>query len=136
MTGVVTVVDAQWALYGKAISPAEDRVLACSTGDLAMVNFEDAITISEKVVKERVAVVSDNTRTDSRFKGHSIVTQSVRSAMCSPLMAAGDRILGLLYVDSVTAANSFTDEDLRNLASLRRKRWRWWWRQVWWRWGW
>jgi hypothetical protein len=44
MTGVVTVVDAQWALYGKAIGPAEDRVLACSTGDLAMVNFEDAIT--------------------------------------------------------------------------------------------
>jgi len=44
MTGVVTVVDAQWALYGKAIGPAEDRVLACSTGDLAMVNFKDAIT--------------------------------------------------------------------------------------------
>ncbi len=44
MTGVMTVVDAQWALYGKALSPAEDRVLACSTGDLAMVNFKDAIT--------------------------------------------------------------------------------------------
>ena len=75
-------------------------------------------SIAEKVVKERVAVVSDNTRTDSRFKGHSIVTQSVRSAMCSPLMAAGDRILGLLYVDSVTAANSFTDEDLQFLVAF------------------
>jgi adenylate cyclase len=75
-------------------------------------------SISEKVVKERVAVVSDNTRTDSRFKGHSIVTQSVRSAMCSPLMAAGDRILGLLYVDSVTAANSFSDEDLQFLVAF------------------
>jgi adenylate cyclase len=75
-------------------------------------------SIAEKVVKERVAVVSDNTRTDSRFKGHSIVTQSVRSAMCSPLMAAGDRILGLLYVDSVTAANSFSDEDLQFLVAF------------------
>jgi adenylate cyclase len=75
-------------------------------------------SIVDKVMKDRVAVVSDNTRTDSRFKGHSIVTQSVRSAMCSPLMAAGDRIFGLLYVDSVTAANSFTDEDLQFLVAF------------------
>ena len=44
MSGVVTVVDVQWALYGKAVGPAEDRVLACSTGDLTMVNFADAIS--------------------------------------------------------------------------------------------
>jgi adenylate cyclase len=75
-------------------------------------------SIVDKVMRERVAVVSDNTRSDSRFKGHSIVTQSVRSAMCSPLMASGDRILGLLYVDSVTAANSFSDEDLQFLVAF------------------
>jgi adenylate cyclase len=75
-------------------------------------------SIVDKVIRERVAVVSDNTRTDSRFKGHSIVTQSVRSAMCSPLMASGDRILGLLYVDSVTAPNSFSDEDLQFLVAF------------------
>jgi adenylate cyclase len=75
-------------------------------------------SIVDKVIQERVAVVSDNTRTDSRFKGHSIVTQSVRSAMCSPLMASGDRIFGLLYVDSVTAANSFSDEDLQFLVAF------------------
>ena len=75
-------------------------------------------SIVDKVIRERVAVVSDNTRSDSRFKGHSIVTQSVRSAMCSPLMASGDRILGLLYVDSVTAANTFSDEDLQFLVAF------------------
>jgi adenylate cyclase len=75
-------------------------------------------SIVDKVVQERVAVVSDNTRSDSRFKGHSIVTQSVRSAMCSPLMASGDRIVGLLYVDSVTAPNSFSDEDLQFLVAF------------------
>jgi adenylate cyclase len=75
-------------------------------------------SIVDKVIQERVAVVSDNTRTDSRFKGHSIVAQSVRSAMCSPLMASGDQILGLLYVDSVTAANSFSDEDLQFLVAF------------------
>jgi adenylate cyclase len=75
-------------------------------------------SIVDKVIQEKVAVVSDNTRSDSRFKGQSIVTQSVRSAMCSPLMASGDRILGLLYVDSVTAANSFSDEDLQFLVAF------------------
>jgi adenylate cyclase len=75
-------------------------------------------SIAEKVVQERVAVVSDNTATDSRFKGQSIVMQSVRSAMCSPLMAAGDRVLGLLYVDSITATNSFSDEDLQFLVAF------------------
>jgi adenylate cyclase len=75
-------------------------------------------SIADKVVQEKVAVVSDNTRADSRFKGQSIVTQSVRSAMCSPLMASGDRVLGLLYVDSVTAANSFSDEDLQFLVAF------------------
>jgi adenylate cyclase len=75
-------------------------------------------SISEKVVQERVAVVSDNTAADSRFKGQSIVMQSVRCAMCSPLMASGDRVLGVLYVDSVTTANSFTDEDLQFLVAF------------------
>jgi adenylate cyclase len=75
-------------------------------------------SITDKVVKERVAVVSDNTAADSRFKGQSIVMQSVRSAMCSPLMASGDRVLGLLYVDSITAANSFSDEDLQFLVAF------------------
>jgi adenylate cyclase len=75
-------------------------------------------SIAQKVIDERVAVVSDNTAADSRFKGQSIVMQSVRSAMCSPLMAAGDRVLGLLYVDSVTAVNSFSDEDLQFLVAF------------------
>ena len=44
MTGVVTVVDVQWALYGKDAGASGDRVLACSTGDLAMPNFADAIS--------------------------------------------------------------------------------------------
>jgi hypothetical protein len=44
MTGVVTVVDVQWALYGKGARASGDRVIACSAGDLATVNFADAIS--------------------------------------------------------------------------------------------
>jgi adenylate cyclase len=38
--------------------------------------------------------------------------------MCSPLMAEGDRVLGLLYVDNLTSANSFSDEDLQFLVAF------------------
>ncbi|HYC32448.1 MAG TPA: adenylate/guanylate cyclase domain-containing protein [Gemmatimonadales bacterium] len=75
-------------------------------------------SIVDKVIQERVAVVSHNAPADARFKGRSIVMQSVRSAMCSPLMAQGDEVLGLLYVDNLTAANTFTDEDLQFLVAF------------------
>ena len=75
-------------------------------------------SIAQKVVEERVAVLTQNAAADPRFKGKSIVAQSVRSAMCSPLMASTDQVLGLLYVDSVTATDSFTDEDLQFLVAF------------------
>jgi len=65
-----------------------------------------------------VAVVSQNAPADSRFRGQSIVLQSVRSAMCSPLMASAERVLGLLYVDNLTTTNTFTDEDLQFLVAF------------------
>jgi adenylate cyclase len=75
-------------------------------------------SIAEKVLQERVAVVSQNASADTRFRGQSVLLQSVRSAMCSPLMASADRVLGLLYVDNITATNSFTDEDLQFLVAF------------------
>ena len=75
-------------------------------------------SIADKVVQERVAVVSQNAPADSRFRGQSIVLQSVRSAMCSPLMASADRVLGLLYVDNLTTTNTFSDEDLQFLVAF------------------
>jgi hypothetical protein len=58
MTGVVTVVDVQWALYGKDAGASGDRVLACSTGDLAMVNFADAISRFQLGALHRLPQVS------------------------------------------------------------------------------
>ncbi len=75
-------------------------------------------SIVQKAMDERVAVLTHNAAADTRFKGKSIVLQSVRSAMCSPLMADGDRVLGVLYVDNLTAVNSFSDEDLQFLVAF------------------
>src|SRR5438445_564775 len=55
---------------------------------------------------------------DERFKGKSILIQSVRSAMCTPLMGTDQQVLGILYVDNLTATHSFADEDLEFLIAF------------------
>ena len=75
-------------------------------------------TIARKVADARVAVLSDNAAEDERFGGQSVVMQSVRSAMCAPLVGSGDQVLGVLYVDNVTAVQRFTDEDLDFLIAF------------------
>jgi adenylate cyclase len=76
-------------------------------------------SIARKAVEERVAILTDNAVTDDRFKGgQSIMLQSVRSAMCIPLMAGPEQVLGILYVDNLTATNSFVDEDLQFLIAF------------------
>ncbi len=75
-------------------------------------------SIANKVREERVAVLTQDAGADARFQGHSIVAQQVRSAICSPLMAASDAFLGLIYVDNMTATNLFSDEDLQFLVAF------------------
>jgi adenylate cyclase len=75
-------------------------------------------SIVQKAMDEQVAVLTQNAATDPRFRGKSIKLQNVRSAMCSPLMASADRAVGVLYVDSLTAENAFTDEDLQFLIAF------------------
>src|SRR5256712_5424343 len=64
------------------------------------------------------ANLSANAATDDRFKEKSILIQSVRSAMCTPLMGTDQQVLGILYVDNLTATHSFADEDLEFLIAF------------------
>ena len=75
-------------------------------------------SIASKVRTERVAVLTHDAATDTRFGGESIAAQQVRSAICSPLTAYNDELLGILYVDNVTATDSFSDEDLQFLVAF------------------
>ncbi len=75
-------------------------------------------SIARKAVDDRVAILSDNAAADDRFKGKSILIQSVRSAMCTPLLGSDQKVLGILYVDNQTAIQSFTDEDLEFLMTF------------------
>ena len=75
-------------------------------------------SIAGRAVTERLAILTDNAAADERFKGKSIVMQSVRSAMCAPLMGSEASVLGLIYVDNMSATHAFGDEDLEFLIAF------------------
>jgi adenylate cyclase len=75
-------------------------------------------SIAERAVAERVAILSHNAMADSRFAGDSILHQKVGGAMCTPLMAGIDQVLGVLYIDSLSATDVFTEENLQFLAAF------------------
>ena len=75
-------------------------------------------SIAERAVTDRVAILSTNAADDARFSGESVLQQNVRGAMCTPLMAAGDEVFGILYVDNTSTTGIFTEDDLRFLAAF------------------
>ena len=93
------------------------RISKSRTGDASAAKHVPQ-SIARKAVEERVAILSDNAAADERFKGKSILIQSVRSAMCTPLMGSDQSVLGILYVDNLTATHSFADEDLEFLIAF------------------
>ena len=93
------------------------RISRSRTGDSSAAKHVPQ-SIARKAVDDRVAILSDNAAADERFKGKSIMIQSVRSAMCTPLMGSDQRVLGILYVDNQTAIHSFADEDLEFLIAF------------------
>jgi adenylate cyclase len=68
-------------------------------------------SIARMALKDKVAILSDNAGEDTRFGGQSILMQQIRSAVCVPLVGSEDRALGVLYVDNISAAHRFSDED-------------------------
>lgn len=73
--------------------------------------------IADRAMTERAAVVTASAQEDERFKSGSVVLQAVRGAICVPLLA-GDRVLGVLYTDTITRAAPFDDEEARALHAF------------------
>jgi adenylate cyclase len=70
------------------------------------------------VVEKRVAAQFDDAQADERLgSAMSLVAQSIRCAMCAPLVV-DERILGVLYVDNRLSAHSFEPADLELLAGF------------------
>lgn len=75
-------------------------------------------TIAEKVFRDKVAVLTTDAQHDPRFAGGaSILALGIRSAMAAPLWR-GDRVEGLIYVDTPLHVKAFDDFDLDLLSAL------------------
>jgi adenylate cyclase len=75
-------------------------------------------SIARTAIEERVAVLVENAPDDSRFAGGSVFLQSVKSALCAPLLGRMGTVLGVIYLDNQAATHSFGDEDLSFLTAF------------------
>jgi adenylate cyclase len=75
-------------------------------------------TIIEKVIRDKVAVLTSNAMADSRFNGaKSLFLQQIRSAMCVPLWRK-EKIIGVIQLDSIRFDNQFNHDDLELLKAI------------------
>jgi adenylate cyclase len=75
-------------------------------------------TLVNKVVHDRVALITSNAMADTRFSPtESLVGQKIRSAMCVPLWQK-DKIIGAIQLDSTRLGNQFNQDDLELLKAI------------------
>ena len=75
-------------------------------------------TMLRAVMKERVALVTFDAQSDQRLSGgESIRLHQIRAAMCAPLWS-GEKIIGVMQVDSPFQVGAFNEHDLDFLATL------------------
>jgi adenylate cyclase len=75
-------------------------------------------TITRKVMRDRVALLSQDAASDEQFAGvDSIVSQGVRSTICAPLVAES-RVHGALYADRLDPFAAFKPDDLELISAV------------------
>ncbi len=75
-------------------------------------------TITNRVIKEKIAMLTSDALYDSRFQsGASIAQFNIRSALCVPLWEKQD-IFGVIYIDNLIKTQAFTNDDLDLLSAI------------------
>lgn len=75
-------------------------------------------TIAEKVLQDKVAVLTLDAQSDRRFSsGESIMALGIRSAMAAPVWN-GEKVEGLICVDTALQSRAFDEFDLDLLSAL------------------
>lgn len=70
-------------------------------------------SIARQAAQNKEAILTDNAGEDTRFaQGASIMMQQVRSAICVPMVKSTEEVIGVLYLDNVSASHRFTTDDL------------------------
>ncbi|MCX7933995.1 MAG: HD domain-containing protein [Planctomycetota bacterium] len=98
----------------------ELKIVAARSGAATAAGREFRVsrTIVEEAMRQGVSILSTDAAADDRFKsGLSVVMQNIHSAMCVPLRAE-EKILGAIYVDSLSLASIFTETELALLSAV------------------
>jgi adenylate cyclase len=75
-------------------------------------------TITRKVMKDKVALLSQDAAADEQFAGvDSIVSQGVRSTICAPLFTEAG-VHGALYADRLDPFSAFKPDDLELISAV------------------
>jgi len=75
-------------------------------------------TIVQHTLRKSEGILSSNAMHDDRFQsGDSVQRYGIRSAICVPIKA-GERLFGVIHIDSSVANYSFTEEQLRLLSVI------------------
>ncbi len=75
-------------------------------------------TIALKAIHEKVAILSSNTRNDSRFdSSNSVIMYGITSAISVPIWTK-DCIYGLIYVDTSSVSQVFGEKDLEVMSII------------------
>ena len=75
-------------------------------------------TITQRVMKDRVAILSQDAKTDEQFQGaESIVSQGVRSTICAPLITQSN-VHGVLYADRLDPFAAFRPDHLELISAV------------------
>lgn len=73
-------------------------------------------TIALKAIHEKVAILSSNTRSDSRFdSSNSVIMYGITSAISVPIWTK-ECIYGLIYVDTSSVTQVFGQQDLEIMS--------------------
>ena len=75
-------------------------------------------TITQKVMRAKVALLSQDAKTDAEFSGaDSIVSQGVRSTICAPLITESN-VHGVLYADRLDPFAAFSPDHLQLISAV------------------
>jgi adenylate cyclase len=85
--------------------------LAHTSNRLGTARLEVPKSIVERAASERMPVVTESAVDDARFQSGSVLRHQVRAALAVPLLADETRVLGVLYVDSLTRSTPFSESD-------------------------
>jgi adenylate cyclase len=111
--GIVTEQNADEAKLFPIATRARDEKLEAHARKMTI-----GRTITRKVMKDKVALLSQDAAADEQFAGvDSIVSQGVRSTICAPLFTEAG-VHGALYADRLDPFSAFKPDDLELISAV------------------